>query len=188
MPTICFADPAHFRQAIGLLAKHGITIASRDPDTLIVGKREIEFLRREDLLDEETLARFGLQRTRDKELVDLFLSRYGQQEFPYSNELLSQLHRGGSRVVAGPGIPADGNNLPCSHYALIYEQRAQCLAAAGGTKAEQYEIFRGLVENLERTPNEPCQLWVFWLPDGSSFGVLEKTTNEAIAGCFQRDD
>jgi hypothetical protein len=110
-----------------------------------------------------------------------FLSRYRMHHFPHSDERFAALDKGAAVLHSGPSASPAQN--PCSHVLGIYRVRARILAK----RDTQYT--RGVLANvialrgeLEKTPDEPCQVWIFTKPPPFNFRVFEAPESKRILG------
>lgn len=115
------------------------------------------------------------------ETINRFLRRYGNDEFPYSAELLQMLrYRECDAAV--------GDTVPCRHLRRMYTARLDALEETERTSSSLYRDLCQLMASLAATPDLPVRSWIFHVSNHVAYEVFEKITGPEtgeIAGCIK---
>lgn len=120
-------------------------------------------------------------------LLNEFLARYSEAEFPNREVLFDAIQSGSCHLHWG----GDSTSKPLSgsHYLRIYAVREQLLGRRNTFYAQQRrQEIAALLRELEKTPDELVQLWIFLLAGDSAVVVFVGITSRRILGCTQGMD
>jgi hypothetical protein len=117
-----------------------------------------------------------------------FIADYGSTEFPHRDDLLSVLRdRSFREFYSSSELEGDRRpSLTCRHYADIYRFRTEMMAKRlppSSELDERLRDFRHLYTTLDRSPDEPCQLYLCIMAD-LHYAIFCRPTLHDVAGCF----
>ena len=116
-------------------------------------------------------------------IEEQFIERHKDSEFRLKDELFAKLSSGECVLDYNP--EGQQSSLPCSHFLHIYRRRAEHLRRFDAPHAQRLrEDALALCEELAKTPDEICRLWVFSLPPYSDYTVFEGAESGRILGCL----
>jgi hypothetical protein len=115
-----------------------------------------------------------------------FISRHGRTTFRHSDELFAAIRSGACVLDHAP----DGTeSLPCSHFLRIYRIRAEHIRQFTSPHAVSLIADSDtLASELERSSDEPCGVWCFFLPPHHTFSVYEALPSQRVLGCVRAVD